>query len=143
MTTEQQIWDIFRHDPRYPVEAYQFVLDGLNFTQEKLGRVPTPAAHSPGKNENHISGSELVEGVCELARREFGFLAKVVFHQWGIRQSDDIGEIVFNMIESELLSKTESDSRADFHNLCNIDRALSEGFTINMDEIVRSKRGSR
>ena len=37
-----------------------------------------------------------------------------VLHEWGLRSCEDFGEIVFNMVEANLLAKTETDSREDF-----------------------------
>ena len=39
-----------------------------------------------------------------------------VLAEWGIRNCKDFGEIVFNMVETGLLAKTERDSREDFQN---------------------------
>jgi uncharacterized repeat protein (TIGR04138 family) len=39
-----------------------------------------------------------------------------VLAEWGVRNSEDFGEIVFNMVDVGLLAKTEKDSRADFQN---------------------------
>ena len=82
-------------------------------------------------------------GACDLAREEFGLLANVVFRQWGIHRSDDIGEIVFNLIEAELLCRTESDHRSDFQDAFDLDRALSDGYSFSLGEVAWSKRGSR
>src|SRR6478672_1445573 len=108
-----EITDIVHRDRRYSYEAYEFVFEALNHTQQMVGRVPV-GGEKPGE-EHHVSGKEILEGAVDLAREEFGFLARTVFHQWGIRTTDDLGEIVFNLIKAALLSKTESDSRADFH----------------------------
>jgi uncharacterized repeat protein (TIGR04138 family) len=37
-----------------------------------------------------------------------------VLEEWGIKNCGDFGELVFNMVESGLLAKTEKDSREDF-----------------------------
>ena len=55
-------------------------------------------------------------------------MARTVFRQWGIRRTDDLGEIVFNLIEASLLSKTDADDRADFHDVFDLDQALTDGF---------------
>jgi uncharacterized repeat protein (TIGR04138 family) len=141
-STEQKIWDLVRLDPRYAIEAYQFVLEALNHTQNLLGRSHENTSTEPSV-ESHVNGPELLEGACVYAIKEFGLMAKTVFHMWGIRRTDDIGEIVFNMIECGMLSKTERDSRADFHNVFNLDQILTEGFSIETDESVWHKRGSR
>lgn len=133
--------DVARRDPRYPVEAYEFVLDALEHTQKLLQR--RPPGEAIGGREHHVSGPELLEGVRDLARQEFGLMARVVFRLWGIDQTDDIGEIVFNMIDAKLLAKTETDSRADFRQVYDLDKALAEGYTIDAPPLERAKRGER
>lgn len=44
--------------------------------------------------------------------------------------SDDIGEVVFNLIDGELLSKTEGDRREDFHGLSDFDQVLVNSYEI-------------
>jgi len=34
--------------------------------------------------------------------------------EWGVKRCEDFGEIVFALVEGGALSKTETDSRADF-----------------------------
>lgn len=89
-------------DKRYKPDAYEFVLAGLNFTQDKL------------KRKTHVSGSELACGLRDYAINQYGALAGRVLAHWGISQTQDFGNIVFNMIEKKLLSKTEEDSLEDF-----------------------------
>ena len=90
-----------------------------------------------------MSGRELLEGVRDLALEEFGLMARVVFRLWGIEQTDDFGEIIFNLIDAKLLSKTESDSRADFHDVFDLDRALTEGYAIRLTDEAPARRGAR
>jgi uncharacterized repeat protein (TIGR04138 family) len=78
-----------------------------------------------------------------LARGEFGLLARTVFRQWGITRSDDLGEIVFNLIDANLLSKTERDRRSDFEGICDLEQALTDGFTITLAEHSNPRRGTR
>jgi uncharacterized repeat protein (TIGR04138 family) len=51
-------------------------------------------------------------------------MAKVVFRHWGITVTNDFGEIVFNMIEAVLMSRSEQDNRSDFDNVYDFDIAL-------------------
>jgi|SRR5262245_34483065 len=136
------IIEIVRRDRRYAYEAYEFIFEALNHTQKLMGRVPT-SGEAPG-SEHHVSGKEILEGAVDLARQEFGFLARTVFQQWGLRRSDDLGEVVFNLIEANLLSKTDTDNRADFRDVLDLDRALSEGFTISLNgDGTPARRGGR
>jgi len=100
---------ILARDGRYTREAYNFVREALDFTQklivkENRGQV------------RHVSGQELLEGIRQFALQQFGPMVITVFEEWGIRHCRDFGEIVFNMVEANLLAKTDHDSREDFQN---------------------------
>ncbi|MFA7368825.1 MAG: Minf_1886 family protein [Kiritimatiellales bacterium] len=101
---EYLLEDILARDPRYTAEAYAFVRAGLDHTVRRL------------EKPRHVSGQELLDGIREFALAEFGPMTKTVLNGWGIKRTEDVGEIVFNMVETGLLGKTEKDSRADFAN---------------------------
>jgi uncharacterized repeat protein (TIGR04138 family) len=131
--------ELLQRDSRYPFEAYEFVFNALAHTQRMLDRLPeddprvsgpTSKKSATGERQHHVSGPELLEGVRDLALREFGLLARTVFRMWGINATDDIGEIVFNLIDAELMSQTNEDRKSDFHNVYDMDRALTEGYQI-------------
>jgi uncharacterized repeat protein (TIGR04138 family) len=126
--------EVVRRDPRYAYEAYEFVFAALSHTQKMLGRQPRLELGAEAEPHNHVSGRELLEGVRDLALREFGLMARTVFHLWGIDRTDDFGEIIFNLVESGLMSKTPEDNRADFHNVYDLDQALVQGYQIRLDE---------
>lgn len=113
--------------PRYAPEAYDFVREAVTFTQDRLGR-GTPA------EDRHVSGGELLRGACELAVREFGLMAPLVFRQWGIGATDDIGAIVFKLIELEDLSKSDRDAPDDFRGVFDLHTALTDGFEMTLDD---------
>jgi len=52
----------------------------------------------------------------QFALNQFGPMVVTVLEDWGVRNCRDFGEIVFNMVEIELLAKTENDNRDDFNN---------------------------
>ena len=124
--------EVVRRDPRYAYEAYEFVFAALGHTQKMLGREPGP--EQAGEVHHHVTGPELHECVRDLALREFGLMARTVFHMWGIERTDDFGEIVFNLIESNLMSKTSEDTRQDFKGVYDLDQALVQGYQIRLDE---------
>jgi uncharacterized repeat protein (TIGR04138 family) len=124
------LMEVARRDPRYAYEAYEFLFEALGHTQKMLGRAAEPTRED-APAENHVSGRELCDGVVDLARREFGRMARVVFRMWGVDRTDDIGEIVFNLIEANLLSKNERDDRGDFHALFDLDEVLLTNFEIS------------
>src|SRR5438067_603087 len=126
--------EIVRRDRRYAYEAYEFVFAALAHTQKMLGKLPEePAAEADGTH--HVSGPELLDGVRDLALREFGLMARTVFRLWGINATGDFGEIVFNLIEANLMSKTNEDCRADFVGVYDLDQALVRDYRIVLDEV--------
>jgi uncharacterized repeat protein (TIGR04138 family) len=132
-TYHARLAQVLQRDPRYAYEAYEFVFAALAHTQKLLGRVPAEDAGSPAA-QYHVSGRELVHGVRDLALREFGLMARIVLHMWGINRTADFGDIVFNLVEENLMSKSDQDSRADFHDIFDLDQALVQEFHIELDE---------
>jgi uncharacterized repeat protein (TIGR04138 family) len=132
------LMEVVQRDPRYAYEAYEFLFHALHFTQKKLGREPPEAveeeAPPPVDRRHHVSGQELVHGIRALALREFGLMARTVFRQWGIQRTDDFGEMVFNLVEAGLMSKTDEDTRADFRGVFDLDQALVQDYSIPLDE---------
>jgi len=112
--------EILAADRRYARDAYIFVSDSLAYTVQRAGRV------------GHVSGPELCEGLAEFALGQFGRLARAVLDSWGIRSSEDIGEIVFNMVDAGLLRKTDEDRREDFADALDFDEAFDRGFELHL-----------
>jgi uncharacterized repeat protein (TIGR04138 family) len=125
--------EIVRQDSRFAYEAYEFVFAALAHTQQMLDRVPPPEG-TKAEQDYHVSGRELVHGVRDLALREFGLMARTVFHMWGIDRTADFGDIVFNLIEAGLMSKTSRDDRRDFEDVFDLDEALVHQFRIELHE---------
>lgn len=107
---------ITQKDKRYKIDAYEFVLEALSFIQKKT------------KRKGHISGQELLLGIKEYALSQFGGLSRTVLEHWGIKTTEDFGEIVFNMIQENLLYKTEKDSKEDFKGVYDFQEAFKVKF---------------
>jgi uncharacterized repeat protein (TIGR04138 family) len=127
-----ELEEVVHRDPRYAYEAYEFVYAALAHTQKMLG---LPQAGDADKEQTqHVSGRQLLDGARDLALREFGLMARTVFRLWGINRTDDFGEIVFNLVEAQLMSKTDEDTRADFREVYDLDQALVQDFRIELKE---------
>jgi uncharacterized repeat protein (TIGR04138 family) len=119
---ETKISELLVRDDRYSREAYRFVQEGLEFTVQRRGR------------RGHVSGKELLEGIRDLARDRFGLMARTVLKQWGVTQTGDIGEIVFNLVDAQVMSKQDSDTRDDFANVYDFEEVFDHGTEIEIDE---------
>lgn len=106
---DEKVEMILAKDPRYAREAYGFVREALDYTQKIIGK------ENRGQ-VRHITGQELLDGIRQFALNQFGPMVVTVLEEWGVRNARDFGEIVFNMVEIELLAKTENDNRDDFNN---------------------------
>ena len=105
---DEKVEMILTKDSRYARDAYAFVRESLDFTQKTIGK------ENRGQ-VRHITGQELLDGIRQFALAQFGPMAVTVLEEWGVHNSRDFGEIVFNMVEIELLAKTEKDNRDDFN----------------------------
>jgi uncharacterized repeat protein (TIGR04138 family) len=126
----EELLALVRRDPRYPLEAYQFVLEGLPMAQMLCGKRPVEG-EAPGVT-HHITGRQLVMGLCVHAQAEFGYLARTVFRQWGIQRTQDVGHITFNLIQARILAKSDTDSLDDFADCVDLDAVLVDHFSIQL-----------
>lgn len=117
----EKLEKIFKKGSRYKPEAYQFVMAALNFTVKKL------------KKPRHITGQELLEGIRQYALNEFGPMSRTVLEHWGVTTTEDFGEIVFDLVEADLLGKTEEDSKEDFKNGYDFKNAFDQGYNYSLD----------
>ena len=104
---QEALHKIMERDSRYAPEAYVFLREALDFTIKLLKK----PEKGPGR---HVAGGELLEGIRQYALQEYGPLALRVLQHWGVRRSEDFGEVVFNLVEAGALGKTEEDRREDF-----------------------------
>ena len=112
---------IVASDPRYQRDAYVFLRDALDFTTKQQKKVR-------GATVRHVSGPELLGGVRQYALKEFGPMVMTVFDSWGIHSCEDVGNMVFNLIEAGIFGKTEEDSIEDFKNVYDFDEAFVKPF---------------
>lgn len=118
-------------DTRYRIEAYAFVLNGLEFYLTKIGE------------KRHVSGQEFARGLVDFAVKQFGPLAHKVLAGWGIQSTNDLGYVVYNLIDINMMSKQEGDSLEDFFDVLDIKKycEAQDPFVID-GQYIRSIRGA-
>lgn len=109
-------------DPRFARAAYEFVSQAVTYTSRKHRR------ESPDPQRRHITGQQLLDGFRELALEQFGPLAGNVVRDWGIVRTEDVGDIVFRLVNAKLLGASEADSPADFADGYTFDDAFVRPF---------------
>lgn len=134
-TFQQTVAEICARDPRYAPESYFYIREALDFTVKMLRK---PAEGT----ERHVTGQELTEGIRQYTLQEFGPMTLTVMRAWGLQRTEDFGEIVFNLVESGKLGKTDKDTRADFANGYDFYEAFGKPFEV-LPEPARPRRTRR
>jgi uncharacterized repeat protein (TIGR04138 family) len=129
-TIRERIIDSGR-DSRYRLQAYVFILSGLDFYRTKMGE------------KRHVAGQELSHGLAEFASKQFGPIAWDTLKSWGIQTTNDFGYIVYNLIDIQLIRKQDSDSIRDFFDVLDLEKyfAAQDDYVID-PEYIRNVRGS-
>lgn len=145
---DHPIAKLLKKDKRYRFDAYVFVFEALRYAQEELGygsEVPgeVESGHASGEATSgerraaaprHLTGPELCEAIRQYALEQYGYMAKCVLNQWGVRTTGDFGEIVFNLIEIGEMRKTPEDHREDFDDVFDFEEGLTGQFQIERPE---------
>ena len=113
---ETIVEDIYEKDPRYKEDAYAFAMEALAYTQKKF------------KRSKHVKGEEMLKGMRELLLNKFGPMTMAVLEYWGIKSTEDFGNIVFNLVKNRVLSKTEEDDIEEFRNGYNFEEVFDSGY---------------
>lgn len=101
---------------RFHEQAYLFVLAALEFHQSRL------------TERRHITGRELAFACRDLAIERFGVMARPVLEHWGITCSADLGDVVFALVESDLLLSQPGDRREDFLDVFDFAEAFERNY---------------
>ncbi len=98
---------------RYPLKAFEFVRLGLEFTVHRIHSQP----ETLDEHERHVSGEQLSLGLRDYAIEKYGRLARHMLSHWNIHRTEDFGQIVFAMVNGNLMQASPGDSVHDFDNV--------------------------
>ena len=87
--------DIVSRDSRYDARAYALLMDAV---QRRGGG----------------SGEELLDEFRETALDQYGPLAYTVLLEWGVKCTEDVGEMMFNLADSRRVKREEGDTPEAF-----------------------------
>jgi uncharacterized repeat protein (TIGR04138 family) len=121
MQFEQSVVSILKRDKRFDPHAYFFLKDALDFTLKRI-------AESNNGQARHVSGPELLAGFRDHALEQFGPMASTLMTEWSVRKCQDVGDMVFNLIEEQVFGKQESDKKEDFSEVFDFEASLVTPF---------------
>ena len=137
--------DLLAKDTRYQAEAYEFIRNALNYAHDELGlgqidqQVLAAAMEADGDipDDAHLTGQQLCEAIRQYSILQFGFMAKTVLNNWGLNETLDFGEVVYNLIDIGMMRKSNSDSKDDFAGVYDFDSVFVKDFDIHSkDDLV-------
>lgn len=156
--TYSAFMQLLKDDPRYRMEAYQFVREALSFGQRFQEEQEEASTEEEDLDlecfeeeideldedlegwdeeedvERHLTGQVLCQAIRHYAQQQYGLLAKVVLNSWGIYTTNDFGEIVYNLIGIGMMRKSKSDRREDFNDQYDFEDAFVKNFDFEMSE---------
>ncbi|HKV74034.1 MAG TPA: Minf_1886 family protein [Gemmatimonadales bacterium] len=103
-------------DEEYHERAYLFVLATIEFLQSRL------------EVRRHVTGQELAWACRDFAVERFGLLARPVLEHWGVRRTEDIGRIVYSLVQAGLLAALPTDREEEFAAVYAFEDAFSEDY---------------
>jgi uncharacterized repeat protein (TIGR04138 family) len=110
----------------YPIEAYEFIQQGLGYTVNKVHGAP----EKKKTMSRHVAGEDLCVGLREFALMKWGLLARTVLSRWNINKTFDFGRIVFALVDSGYMQKTDQDDIEDFRDVYDFKTAFEGEYRI-------------
>lgn len=109
---DQAVTEILKHDPTYPRGAYELLPAALDYTVRRYHKT------NPTNGETqHVSGQQLSFGFRDYMLEMYGPFAWDILNTYHILKTDDIGRLVYNLIDVGAFGKTENDTIQDFNQL--------------------------
>lgn len=115
---------IRERESRYEEGAYLFVLAALEYSQAQL------------QVRRHITGRELASACRDLAIERYGIMARLVLERWGMTTTEDIGSVVFTLVDLGFLASQPSDTREQFGDVFDFHEAFERRYPWNGKALV-------
>lgn len=112
---------ICRQDSRYQPEAYAFLRDSLEATMKHRKKTRKESG-------THVGAEELLNGFRLHALNEFGPMSLMVLNYWGLQTSEDVGNMVFNLVNAGVFGKTDEDTIESFREVFDFEEVFVSPF---------------
>ena len=141
------IFQLLQDDPRYRLDAYQFVREALAYAQDVMELGASSHEDKEDKEDDetlessedvpfgepidkHLTGQQLCEAIRIYAVDQFGYMAHTVLSSWGINSTSGFGDIVYNLIDIGMMKKSPTDRREDFNDVYDFNEVFQRDFKI-------------
>lgn len=106
------------NDQRYPIAAICYVSKCLKRLLEQN------SSKDEAKKTSHVTGQAICEALRTSLLDDYGVFAQDVLAQWNIHETNDFGNIIYDLIDVGMLSVSPRDSRTDFVDVYDFKSAL-------------------
>ena len=86
------------------------------------------AARDKNRKDRNVSSAELLDGIRAFALESFGPMAMTLFEEWGVHTCADFGNIVFNLVDAQILATSKDDKIEDFYDGYDFNEAFVKPF---------------
>ena len=111
----------------YHDRAYLFVLGAIEYLQSRL------------EVRRHVTAAELSWACRDFAQQQYGLMARTVLEHWGGRRTEDLGRLVYILVEAGLLVTQPGDRESDFADVYDFHEAFSASY--QWQGLARQQRG--
>jgi uncharacterized repeat protein (TIGR04138 family) len=113
---QAKFYEILDQNSRFPLAAYAAIHKGLDYTMKRKAVV------------GHVDGQELAVGMAGYLKEEYGPFASLLLNGWGIHSTLDFGRLVFDLVESGMMRKQETDSLEDLSDVYDFETVFGQPF---------------
>ena len=92
--------DVVAKDRRFDARAYALLMDVVSY----LG----------GESKRRVSGEAILDEFRDRALDQYGPLTYRVLTEWGLSRTEDIGEMMFNLVEAHRIRRDDRDTADAF-----------------------------
>jgi uncharacterized repeat protein (TIGR04138 family) len=125
---QEAVERLSKEDERYNPEAYAFLRDALEATIKRRKK-------SRKESGPHVGAEELLDGFRIHALNEFGPMALMVLDYWGVKSCEDVGNLVFNLVNAGVFGKTDDDTIESFREVFDFNEAFLAPFRPGSDDL--------
>lgn len=122
--------EVLKSNSNYSADAYYFLQEVLLQAVEKQRKL------SGGENK-HVSGFELLESFRERMLKQFGPMSMTLLGEWGVSCTEDVGKMVFNLIEVGAFGKSKQDEEKDFVEVYDFEEVFVMPFLPNRKKLAK------
>lgn len=82
----------------------------------------------PERMNRHVTGQQLCWAVRDAALKRWGLMARSVLARWNLTRTEDVGAIIFALVDNGWLKKLPTDRIEDFNNVFSFDEAFDRAY---------------